>query len=76
MPRESRSTSASVPARRRGSLPLRPGGNSWAGCVEEFIASERLKGRRPRTLQLHRENLKTAELALAALTSGTHPRRR
>lgn len=58
--------------RRRGTLPLRPGGDSWAGCVEEFIASERLKGRRPRTLQLHHENLEAARRDLAA-AAGSDP---
>lgn len=62
----------SVPKRRRGALPLRPGGDSWPGCVEEFLASERLKGRRPRTLQLHRENLEAARRDLAA-AGGTDP---
>lgn len=56
----------SVPKRRRGALPLRPGGESWPGCVEEFLAAERLKGRRPRTLQLHRENLEASRRDLAA----------
>ncbi|MHB9146140.1 MAG: type II toxin-antitoxin system HicA family toxin [Symbiobacteriia bacterium] len=51
--------------RRRGTLPLRPGGDSRAGCTDEFLAAERLKSRGPRTLQLHRENLEAARRDLA-----------
>lgn len=46
---------------------LRPGGDDWKGCVSEFLESERLKSRQPRTISLHRENLRYLRAGLLAL---------
>lgn len=54
---------------------LRPGGEDWDFCLGEFLAAERLKGRRPRTIKLHEEALRIVKKDLLSMGVPVVPKR-
>lgn len=69
----------SITIGRRGRLQIQPRSCnegtdlSWDRCVTEFLRHERVKGRKPRTLDLHRESLQATKADLERLGLSTVP---